>query len=91
MDSTAAELINNVYVQGGIVMLVVNGAISVLKKWIPTKFLPLIALALPAIAGTVYAVTQHLPIVEVLIKGLVIGASSMGAYDVISKATSKTE
>ena len=74
---------DNVFVQGGIVMVAVNIVVGVLKKFIPTKWLPVIALVLPAIAGGVYAGVQGLPIVDTVVMGLTIGGASMGAYDVV--------
>ena len=76
------EIIQNVYLQGGVVMVAVNFIIGFVKKWVPTKWLPLIALGLPAIAGGIYAAVQGAPIWNTVLMGLTIGGVSMGAYDV---------
>lgn len=85
------EIINSVYVQGGIVMLVVNFILTGLKKvGMRKKLLPFFALFLPAIAGAIYALAQSLPIIDTIIQGLIIGATSMGAYDVVKKVKERS-
>ena len=71
-------------------MLAVNFAISGIKKLGLNKtYLPFCALLLPAIAGTIYAAIQGLPIVATIAQGLTIGAASMGAYNVVESVKKK--
>ena len=77
------DVINNVFVQGGIVMVGINMILGFIKRWVPTKWMPLIALVLPSIAGGIYAAIQGIPILDTVLMGLTIGGVSMGAYDVV--------
>ena len=75
----------NIFVQGGAVMVGVNLIVGFVSKWVPKKWLPVIALLLPSVAGGIYAATQGLPVINTILMGLTVGGASMGTYDIYKK------
>ena len=89
MDISSMLNLDNIFIQGGIVMVATNFIVSMLKKWVNVKWLPLFALFLPAIGGAIYGAVTDSSVVDLLIKGLAVGAASMGAYDVVKTVKKK--
>ena len=62
-------------------------AVQVLKQYVPTKHVPLVALAIGGIAGLAFGMYYGGDVFEQVFTGMVYGASASGLYDaVVSQA-----
>jgi hypothetical protein len=55
--------------------------VELLKRYIPSKFIPLVAVMLGAIMGLGYSLYYSAEIFEYTFLGIVFGASASGIYD----------
>ena len=58
-------------------------AVQVLKQYVPSKHVPLVALAIGGIAGLSFGLYYGGDVFEQVFTGMVYGASSSGLYDVV--------
>ena len=58
-------------------------AVQVLKQYVPSKHVPLVALAIGGIAGLAFGLYYGGDVFEQSFTGLVYGASASGLYDVV--------
>lgn len=58
-------------------------AVQILKQYIPTKHVPLVALAIGGIAGLAFGLYYGGDVFEHVFTGIVYGASSSGVYDLV--------
>ena len=59
-------------------------AVQVLKQYVPSKHVPLVALAIGGIAGLAFGLYYGGDVFEQVFTGMVYGASSSGLYDVVT-------
>lgn len=59
-------------------------AVQVLKQYVPSKHVPLVALAIGGIAGLVFGLYYGGDVFEHVFTGIVYGSSSSGLYDVVT-------
>ena len=59
-------------------------AVQVLKQYVPSKHVPLVALAIGGIAGLSFGLYYGGDVFEQVFTGIVYGASSSGLYDVVT-------
>ena len=59
-------------------------AVQVLKQYVPSKHVPLVALAIGGIAGLAFGLYYGGDVFEQVFTGIVYGASSSGLYDVVT-------
>lgn len=58
-------------------------AVQVLKQYVPSKHVPLVALAIGGIAGLSFGLYYGGDVFEQVFTGIVYGASSSGMYDLV--------
>ena len=58
-------------------------AVQVLKQYVPSKHVPLVALAIGGIAGLVFGLYYGGDVFEHVFTGIVYGSSASGLYDVV--------
>ena len=59
-------------------------AVQILKKYVPSKHVPLVALAIGGVAGLAFGLYYGGDVFEHVFTGIVYGASSSGLYDVVT-------
>lgn len=59
-------------------------AVQVLKRYIPTKHVPLLAIAIGGIAGLAFGLYYGGDNFEQVFNGIVYGASASGLYDAVA-------
>ena len=59
-------------------------AVQVLKQYVPSKHVPLIALVIGGISGLAFGLYYGGDVFEHVFTGIVYGASSSGLYDVVT-------
>ena len=59
-------------------------AVQVLKQYVPSKHVPLVALAIGGIAGLAFGLYYGGDVFEHVFTGIVYGSSSSGLYDVVT-------
>ena len=59
-------------------------AVQVLKQYVPSKHVPLVALLIGGIAGLSFGLYYGGDVFEQAFTGMVYGASSSGLYDVVT-------
>lgn len=74
-------------VELSLIVAVITGLSQLIKKYIPTQYIPFVALALGIIGG--FSFVEGTVQYQVLV-GLALGLSSMGLFD-IAKVTKKQE
>ena len=62
-------------------------AVQVLKQYVPTKHVPLVALAIGGIAGLAFGLYYGGDVFEQAFMGMVYGASASGLYDFVASQT----
>ena len=55
--------------------------VELLKRYIPSKLIPLVAVMLGAIMGLGYGIYYGVDLFEYIFSGIVFGASASGLYD----------
>ena len=58
-------------------------AVQVLKQYVPSKHVPLVALAIGGIAGLSFGLYYGGDVFEQVFTGIVYGSSASGLYDVV--------
>ena len=66
-------------------------AVQVLKQYVPSKHVPLVALAIGGIAGLVFGLYYGGDVFEHVFTGIVYGASSSGLYDVVTSQIKESQ
>ena len=59
-------------------------AVQILKQYVPSKHVPLVALAIGGVAGLAFGLYYGGDVFEHVFTGIVYGASSSGLYDVVT-------
>ena len=59
-------------------------AVQVLKQYIPSKHVPLVALAIGGVAGLAFGLYYGGDVFEHVFTGIVYGGSSSGLYDAVA-------
>lgn len=58
-------------------------AVQILKQYVPSKHVPLVALAIGGVAGLAFGLYYGGDVFEHVFTGIVYGASSSGMYDLV--------
>ena len=58
-------------------------AVQILKQYVPSKHVPLVALAIGGISGLAFGLYYGGDVFEHVFTGIVYGASSSGVYDLV--------
>ena len=59
-------------------------AVQILKQYVPSKHVPLVALAIGGVAGLAFGLYYGGDVFEQVFTGIVYGASSSGLYDAVT-------
>lgn len=62
--------------------------VELLKRYVPKKYLPLLAVLLGAVMGLVYGIYYSLDPFVHIVTGVIYGASACGLYDTATKTLS---
>ena len=73
----------DIYATGGLVLAFVYFLTGILKRYINTRYVPLIPILLTPLAGGIYAYFTGLPVMDAILKGFGIGAGAIATHETI--------